>query len=93
MSTKDKKSNDVNKNKLGTAITVANLPGLVFDTNGNLDMTASQEALVSSRPVPVARDYKVIVEPKAVDSADIQQLMNDDLAEATLSGDGWAPIL
>ena len=88
----DNKHDKPNNNELGAAITVANLPELVFDENGKLDLIASQEALTSTSPVVDQPEKKVIVEPIGLRSVGISELMRADTAEASLANDGWAPI-
>lgn len=90
-----KKSDELdklNEKELGAVIRTANLPELVFDEMGNLDMIASQEALISTSPVVEMLPKKVIVEAVGVKTVGISQLMLEDTAEASLANDGWAPI-
>jgi hypothetical protein len=73
--------NENGKKKIGAVIRTANLPNLVFDEHGNLDLLASQEALVSTLPCSEALEKVVIVEPSGVKTIGISELMRADAAE------------
>lgn len=89
----DNTHNDQNDDKeLGAVIRTANLPELVFDEHGKLDLIASQEALLSTSPVVNQPEKKVIVEAVGVKTVGISELMRADTDEASLANDGWAPI-
>lgn len=88
----DNKHKDQNEKELGAVIRTANLPELVFDEHGKLDLIASQEALLSTSPVVEMLPKKVIVEAVGVKTVGISELMLEDTAEASLANDGWAPI-
>lgn len=89
----DNTHNDQNDDKeLGAVIRTANLPELVFDEHGKLDLIASQEALLSISPAVDLPEKKVIVEAVGVKTVGISELMRADTDEASLANDGWAPI-